>query len=74
VKPADEFLHQVEFATQFADELRQRCLPDMNLFFYYSLDVLGFLAFVFVAAIFSVYFVLKRLQELSSVALKLKKL
>lgn len=72
MKPADEFLHQVEFATQFTDELRQRRLPDLSFFVYYSLDVISFVALVFLASSIFVLYLLRRVHAYFNGAFKLK--
>ncbi|KAI6212626.1 Glucuronosyltransferase [Aphelenchoides besseyi] len=42
----NRFVRDVEFATQFPEELKRQALPQMNLFFFYSLDVIFAVLFV----------------------------
>jgi Na+-transporting NADH:ubiquinone oxidoreductase subunit NqrB len=72
VKPAEEFLHQVEFATQFPDEVRQQRLPEMSLFVRYSVDVISFLILICLAAATSMFCVLQKVRTYFGGALKLK--
>jgi glucuronosyltransferase len=72
--PMDRFVHQVEFGTMFADDLLDQNLPDWNFFFYYSLDVIGFLLLISVLLLLTVGYACVKLYSrvLGSEILKVK--
>jgi hypothetical protein len=72
--PAEKFVHQVEFATEFPEELKCQRIPELNLFVYYSLDVISFLLLISLIPLFIVLYVLKKVISFFTVNLKVKTL
>lgn len=62
--PSEKFVRRVEFASQFADEIRRQQIPKMSSFVYYSLDVISFLLLILSVIVFGLFYVICRIVGL----------